>query len=329
MFSWHQVLRRTLVLKYSVHQFSLNLTFGFSYNEVSYVPFKKNALQPSTLQLLRFPFSYFLMPVFFFALSFVEEINWLNTIISFLVIHLLLYPSSNGYNSYMDRDTESIGGIEKPMQPTKELFYATVIMDLSGIALSFLIDWWFTLALGIYIICSRLYSYRGIRLKRFPLIGYFTVILNQGALIFVMVYYAAEKIIQPHVSIMGLIAASFLIGGFYPITQIYQHKADRKDGVRTISMLMGKKGTFIFCGIMYAIAFLLLFLYYQQRNNTSSFFILQIFFIPVIVYFIKWVIQVWKNENEANFKNTMRMNIIAGTCTNLAFITLIIINQFG
>lgn len=312
----------------SIDQLSINSTFSFSCKQVV-VPFKKIVLGPSTIQLLRFPFSYFLMPVFFFALSFAEEINWVNTLISFFIIHLLLYPASNGYNSYMDRDTGSIGGIENPMQPTEELFYATVFMDVSGIALSLLIDWWFALAIVVYISFSRLYSYRGIRLKRFPIVGYLTVILNQGALIFVMVYYAAEKINQPHVSIMGLIAASFLIGGFYPITQVYQHKADSKDGVQTISMLLGKRGTFIFCGIMYAIAFTLLFLYYQQRSNTSSFLVLQIYFIPVIVYFIRWLIKVWRNEDAADFKNTMRMNIVASTCTNLAFITLIILNQFG
>lgn len=229
----------------------------------------------------------------------------------------------------MDRDTESIGGIESPMQPTKELFYTTIFMDVLGIILSFFVNWWFAVALLVYIICSRLYSYRGVRLKKFPIIGYLTVILNQGALIFVMVYYGAEKSDLPQLPITGLIAASFLIGGFYPITQVYQHQADRKDGVKTISMLLGKRGTFIFCGIMYAIAFILLFLYYKQYNNLNSFFILQIFFIPVIIYFIRWLIQVWRNEDAANFKNTMRMNIIASTCTNLAFITLIILNQLG
>ena len=269
------------------------------------------------------------MPVFFFALSFVNEISLANAIISFLIIHLLLYPSSNGYNSYMDRDTESIGGLEKPMQPTKELFYTTVVMDITAIACSFFISLQFALAMVVYILCSRMYSYRGVRLKRFPVIGYLIVILNQGALIFAIVFSAAEMNKSYHLPYIGLAAASFLIGGFYPITQVYQHKADKADNVETISMLLGKKGTFIFCGIMYAIAFLLLFFYYRETNNIQSFFILQIFFAPVIIYFIKWLIDVWKNEMLADFKNTMRMNIIAATCTNLAFITLIILKQLG
>ncbi|HEY6975110.1 MAG TPA: UbiA family prenyltransferase [Chitinophagaceae bacterium] len=286
-------------------------------------------LHRSTIQLLRFPFSYFLMPVFWFALSFVNNINWPRTIFAFALVHLLLYPSSNGYNSFMDRDTESIGGLEKPMQPTRELFYATVIMDVTGLILSFFISWQFAAGFAFYILCSRMYSYRGIRLKRFAVAGYFIVILNQGALIFAMTYHAASENLSMSIPLQGMVAAAFLIGGFYPITQIYQHKADAKDGVETISMMMGKKGTFIFCAVMYAVAFTILFLYYREANRLMDFVILQIFFIAVIIYFVKWMLQVWKNESIADFKHTMRMNMLASTCTNFAFITLILLQRLG
>ncbi len=286
-------------------------------------------LHRSTIQLLRFPFSYFLMPVFWFTVSFVYDINWQRTLFAFLLIHILLYPSSNGYNSFMDRDTESIGGLEKPMQPTKQLFYTTVIMDVAGLLLSFFISWQFAAGFAFYILCSRMYSYRGIRLKRFAIAGYLIVILNQGALIFAMVYHAASKNLSISIPLPGMIAAAFLIGGFYPITQIYQHKADAEDDVKTISMIMGKKGTFIFCTVMYAIAFSILFLYYKEENRLINFLILQIFFIAVIIYFIKWMLQVWKNESMADFKHTMLMNMLASTCTNFAFITLILLQQIG
>lgn len=286
-------------------------------------------LKASTIQLLRFPFSYFLMPVYCFALSFVHHIDWLNAFLAFIVIHLLLYPSSNGYNSFMDRDTESIGGVENPMQPTKELYYATVVMDIGSITLALMISMPFTLGIIIYIVCSRLYSYRGIRLKKFAIVGYLIVIFNQGALVFAIVYLSAGHYRIQQLPILGIIAAAILIGGFYPITQVYQHKADKEDGVKTISMMLGKRGTFIFCAIMYAIAFVFLFFYYQSENNFYSFLVLQIFFLPVVVYFLRWLLQVWRNENFADFKHTMRMNMLASTCTNLAFITLTIINQLG
>ncbi len=229
----------------------------------------------------------------------------------------------------MDRDTESIGGLANPMQPSRQLFVVTVVMDMLGICLSFIISYWFAGAYIFYIACSRLYSYRGIRLKRFAVLGYLTVILNQGGAIFFMVYHGADKNLSLHVPWQGMMAASFLIGGFYPITQVYQHKADAKDNVHTISMLLGKRGTFVFCALMYAVAFGLLFIYYNQQNEMRSFFILQIFFVPVAVYFLRWLIQVWKDGSFADFKHTMRMNWLAGTCTSLAFITLIILHYIG
>ncbi len=286
-------------------------------------------LKHSTIQLLRFPFSFFLMPVFWFSLSFVNQVNWVNAALIFFLLHVLLYPASNGYNSYMDRDESSIGGIEKPLQPTRQLYVATIIMDIVASLLSFIISGWFAAAFIFYIICSRLYSYRGVRLKRFPVIGYLTVILNQGALTFFMVYHGSDKNLNTHVPLTGLVAASFLIGGFYPITQVYQHESDKRDGVKTISMLLGKKGTFIFCGVMYAIAFALLFFYYSTLQQIGSFVVLQLFFIPVLIYFFNWVIKVWRNEEKADFKHTMQMNWLASSCTSLAFITLLILHQIG
>jgi 1,4-dihydroxy-2-naphthoate octaprenyltransferase len=285
-------------------------------------------LQRSTIQLLRFPFSYFLMPVYWFALSFVPNVYWPRAVLIFFIIHVLLYPSSNGYNSYMDRDTDSIGGLANPMQPTRQLFIATVVMDVLAVALSFIVSPLFAALLIFYIVCSRLYSYRNIRLKKYPVLGYLTVILNQGGVILFMVYYGSSVQWSTNVPWQGWLAACFLIGGFYPITQVYQHKADAKDGVKTISMLLGKRGTFIFCACMYTAAFSLLFVYYTVVALVSSFIVLQVFFIPVIIYFIQWFLQVWKDGAKADFRHTMRMNWLAATCTNLAFITLLILKHW-
>ena len=86
----------------------------------------------STIQLLRFHFSFFLMPVYWFALSQVVNKNLPRAILIFVILHLLIYPASNGYNSYMDRDETSIGGLKNPLLPTKQLFHVTVFMDVLG-----------------------------------------------------------------------------------------------------------------------------------------------------------------------------------------------------
>ncbi len=285
-------------------------------------------LQKSTIQLLRLPFSYFLMPIFWFALCFVPHIHWYRAAFIFFLLHIFLYPASNGYNSYMDRDVASIGGIKHPMQPTKQLFAVSVGMDIVGSILSLLISVQFFAAYVCYIIFSRLYSYRGIRLKKYPIIGYITVIINQGMVTFFMVYSGCRQQIDAAIPWQSLVASAFLIGGFYPISQIYQHKQDAEDGVTTISMLLGIRGTFIFCAAMYSVVFALLFSYYYSKSNLLPFYLLQIFFLPIIVYFVRWARQVWRNDFLADFKHTMQLNWLASTCTNLAFITLLILNQF-
>src|SRR5580658_6174378 len=141
-------------------------------------------LERSTVQLLRLPFSIFLMPVFWFALSQVIPRDWGRALLIFVILHLLVYPASNGYNSYMDRDSGPIGGVEHPLQPTRQLFLVTLAMDVLALLLSLLIGWEVTCGLLLYILASRAYSYRGIRLKKYPFIGWLTVAVCQGALVF-------------------------------------------------------------------------------------------------------------------------------------------------
>lgn len=281
----------------------------------------------STFQLLRLHFSFFLMPVYWFSLSQIKNINWVYAILIFFILHLLVYPASNGYNSFMDRDTSPIGGLKNPLQPTKQLFFVTVAMDLTAITLSFVISLIFAIGIFFYILASRAYSYRKIRLKKFPVIGYLTVIIFQGAVTFFLVFHGSSSNHSLRVPVLAMIAASLLIGGFYPLTQIYQHDEDRKDGVTTISFLLGYKGTFVFTGIVYAFAFIILGWYFYLQSNFLKFIILQIFMLPVIINFFVWFSKVRKNKSEANFKNTMRMNLLASVCTNLGFITLLILKM--
>ncbi len=268
------------------------------------------------------------MPVYWFALSQVPVINWRKAVLIFIILHLLVYPASNGYNSYMDRDTTPVGGLKNPMQPTELLFYATLFMDTLALLLSFMISPLFVAGIFLYILASRAYSYRKIRLKKYPVIGYLTVIIFQGAVTFFLVNYGSRSNPFLQIPVLAMVASSLLIGGFYPLTQIYQHKEDYEDGVTTISYLLGYKGTFVFTGIVYALAFGTLGWYFFSKSAFFNFVILQILMLPIIVYFFKWFGKVLKNKSEANFKNTMQMNILASVFTNLGFITLLILKIF-
>src|ERR1700744_6062963 len=102
----------------------------------------------STLQLLRLPFSFFLMPVYWFALSQVVDRDWARAVLIFVILHALVYPASNGYNSYMDRDTTPIGGLAHPLQPTRQLFWVTLVLDIAALALGFFISLYFVAGLA-------------------------------------------------------------------------------------------------------------------------------------------------------------------------------------
>src|SRR4026209_2930247 len=109
----------------------------------------------STIKLLRIPFSFFLSPIYFFALAQVPNINWVHAIWVFVILHFLIYPASNGYNSYMDRDIESIGLLEKPPPPSRELYHLTIVLDLLAIGLSFLVSPFFAAMMPLYIGASK------------------------------------------------------------------------------------------------------------------------------------------------------------------------------
>lgn len=261
------------------------------------------------------------MPVYLFALATAPQIMLQPAILLFVILHLLVYPASNGYNSYMDRDESPIGLLANPEKPTLQLFYTTIVLDVLGLVLAFYVSLETGLLVAVYIVFSRLYSYRGVRLKRFPVIGYLTVILNQGGLTFYIVYKAVSGVPPEWVL---LLSATLLIGGFYPITQVYQHHSDAKDGVNTLSMLLGVKGTFLWCAACYAMAIGLLLLWSLMHNKMQDFLVIQLCFLPVLFFFFRWVVQVWQSAEKADFKNTMRMNWIASTFTNLAFLIILI-----
>jgi 1,4-dihydroxy-2-naphthoate octaprenyltransferase len=269
------------------------------------------------------------MPVFFFALSQVHQINWAKALICFFVLHLFIYPASNGYNSYMDQDESSIGGLEHPPKPTKQLFYASILFDLIGLGLSLTIGFYFFISVLAYMLASRAYSFKGIRIKKYPIPGFLIVVFFQGAFTFWMVYSGVSKTPVDLNNSLALVLAAclFLISGVYPLTQVYQHEADKAAGDITISYKLGIRDTFIFCGAMFAVADGLLYFYFTSVQKVGHFILFQVFLFPVILFFIQWFLKVLKDDRQASFKNTMRMNFIASTCMNLFFITLLILNS--
>lgn len=282
----------------------------------------------STVKHLRIPFSYHLMPVFLFALSQAEQVEWPHAIIAFFILHLLVYPASNGYNSYQDRDEGSIGGLKHPPKVSENLFYATLLLDIAGVLLALFVSILFSQFVFIYVMISRAYSYRNLRLKKYALTGFLTVFLFQGAFTYLMVSSAISDLSLKDYFTEGrmicMSIASLFIGSIYPLTQIYQHQSDKKDGVTTISYRLGYLGTFFFSAFMFLSATILLLYYFNGKHQQMAFVLFNILMLPVVLRLLFWFIKVRKNSSQANFENTMSMNLMASTCMNVYFLILIL-----
>jgi 1,4-dihydroxy-2-naphthoate octaprenyltransferase len=282
----------------------------------------------SIIQHLRFPFSALLMPVFLFSAWYIESdhFNSWNFWLLFFILHVLVYPSSNAYNSTQDRDEGSVGLIAKPLPISSHLIGITAILDLIAMVLSLFINWQTAILIFLYILASRLYSWRKIRLKQYPFIGFLTVFICQGALVFYMVQFSQNdhmNLLDFSISIPHALNASLFIGSMYPLSQIYQHEQDRKDGVRTISAMLGYRNTFLFAGLQFVLASMLLTFSLFKAGDMNSLLIFGVSQLPVIVYFLYWFYNVMMDNANANFKHTMYMNIISAVCMNGCFMILI------
>lgn len=274
---------------------------------------------------LRVPFSFFLMPVYVFALGISPNLNGARMLWSFVIIHLFLYPASNGFNSYFDKDEKSIGGLKNPPPVTKGLYYLSLLFDAVAIVLGFIkISMLFAILLLVYGLVSKAYSHPSIRLKKFPIAGWLTVGVFQGLFTFLMCYiginnYGIENLGNARVLVPATLSSLILLGT-YPMTQIYQHEEDATRGDRTISLMLGIRGTFIFVLIVFTLAAAGYVTYFY---SFYSLWIGEVFLMalsPVVVFFLIWFYRVWNDPAKANFTNTMWLNFLSALCLNTFFI---------
>lgn len=287
---------------------------------------------------LRLHFSLLLMPVYLFALSQVPSINSEFAIIVFVVLHILIYPASNIFNSFYDRDEGSVGGLKNPPPPNNKMLFLANALDITALIISLTLGLSFAILILIYVLISRLYSYRPIRLKKLPILGFLVIFIFQGAFIVFIVLdhcqlnygcYSMYASTEEHYRSLfeygkfAMLACSFQIGAIYPLTQIYQHESDLADGVTTLSYKLGYRGTFIFAGVMFGIATLFYYLHFKEID-LNSFYLFTIIQIPIIGYFVYWGSKVWKDTKYADYKHTMYMNVIAAAVLNLFFFYLVV-----
>jgi 1,4-dihydroxy-2-naphthoate octaprenyltransferase len=274
---------------------------------------------------LRIPFSYFLLPIFLFSVALSPNLNGGRLFWVFFILHFLLYPASNGFNSYFDKDEKSIGGVKNPPPVSKGLYYLALVFDLLAIVLGYLkLGLLFAIMVLVYGFVSKAYSHPMIRLKKYPIIGWITTGVFQGFFVVLTCYaglnqFDVETLLRPHILTPALLSTLMLLGN-YPMTQVYQHEEDAKRGDITMSLKLGIRGTFYFTALLFALAsagFAFFFVHYYQVKYAIGFFTA---LLPVVLYFLYWFIRVYQDETKADYRHTMLLNLFSATCLNVFFI---------
>jgi 1,4-dihydroxy-2-naphthoate octaprenyltransferase len=249
-----------------------------------------------------------------------ERIFWV-----FILVHLFLYPASNGYNSYFDKDEKSIGGLKNPPPVNKGLYCLALLLDAIAIIVGYLqLGILFAAMLLLYGLVSKAYSHPLIRLKKLPYIGWIITGLFQGFFTFLMCYAGLNNfdlgdMMTPEVLVPGMLS-TMILWGSYPMTQVYQHEEDLKRGDITLSLKLGIKGTFYFTALVFTLAVTGFVYFFLAFHKAIYALVFAVALTPVLGYFSYWLIKVLKDERNADFSHTMRLNWISSTCLNAFFL---------
>lgn len=276
----------------------------------------------STLVHLRLPFSVFLLPIFLFGIQASPSVEPWRGWLAFVVIHFLLYPASQAFNSWYDRDEGPIGGLSVPPPVHVSLAWAAWTLDALALVGAWMVGPVFFLCLVLYTLGSKAYSWKVTRIKSRPWAGWLGIGLVQGGLTFVAVVQGVGTPLgwsEPALWWGALTATCFLLG-VYPLTQVYQHDEDARHGDLTVSRRVGIRGTFVLAATFLGAAVVLFVVQFVSGSGWTT----ALFFLglqtPTLIYFLWWAWGVWKDPTRADFRRTMTMNVLASGLMNVFFL---------
>ncbi len=204
------------------------------------------SLKPYVL-LLRLPFQLLLSPIFLWGVLLAGGTLNATLFISYLAFHLFGYAGGTALNSFYDRDTGPIGGLAHPPPPPPHLFAFSLVWQCIGFILVLGVNNIVASIYGIMFFMSLAYSHPRVRLKGKAMAALMTVMLGQGILPFYAGWATARGDLEGGFAlnaIVAALAATLIIGGMYPLTQIYQLDADAARGDLTAARFLGVTNSF-------------------------------------------------------------------------------------
>lgn len=203
---------------------------------------------------LRLPFQLVLAPFMLFGAALSHGTLRAPTFaLAFFILHVCIYGGTTAYNSHYDKDEGPVGGMEHPPEAGPWLLPGGLAIQVVGLALAPFVSWGFFATCFLFAILGVLYSRPVPRLKGRPWPSLFTVMVGQGMLGEVAGAFSVTAPVFGAELLLGVLGAALLVGGLYPISQVFQMEEDRARGDRTLALLLGHRGTVILASLLFCL----------------------------------------------------------------------------
>ena len=249
------------------------------------------------------------------------QTSQLEFFLQFFTIHILLFGGVTAYNSYYDKDEGPIGGLKNPPKMKPWMLYASWILQITGLLLSFYSGFFFLIAYSISMFSFWAYSSPITRLKGKPILSLIAI----GVTIicsFFMGYFTHGGDIITITQLIPSIGASLLVLGVYPVSQIYQIAEDKKRNDITFTVKFGLSGVLALFSILFPMGTILVFSALYKINKPASLIFIFIGLIAGLINFFQ--IKSLKGI-ESEYDIVMKMKYVSGILFSIFLIILIIL----
>ena len=276
---------------------------------------------PSTLEIcrdllihLRLHFQLLLAPIFLWGFFLAGGRPGFRSLLAFVIVHAFLYGGATAFNSAYDRDEGPVGGLERPPRVSGALLPFSAIVLALGALLSGLVSLSLALVYAGILLFAIGYSHPLVRWKANPWTSLATIFLGQGVLGFAAGWAAAEVPLDRIVTyegLLGTLAASLVVAGFYPLTQLFQIEEDRARGDRTLAVAWGPSRCFVLSETSLLLGGLAVLGLVGPRYGPAEAALALFFFAGLLLSIDHWRRHFDAQAILANFRRVMRLNTLA------------------
>lgn len=245
------------------------------------------------MQRLRFQLSLFYLPLYWFAITQLVNINWSISVLVLIVLFLLLLPAANGFAFLSTSQVQH-----------RKLKITSISLNVTAILTSGLVSIPFTIGVLVLIVALRIRDH--INPEPGHLMHYIFHFIT-GAFLFFLSFHGSSEALKLYPPISGIIASGLLVSGFQALLDNNEHSKKR---IRL-------------SGVFISLALLFTGYTYLSSLLFKEFGVLLICFLPILFFYLFWL----RKENVSEYDSN-RMKLVILLCTNAGFLIPFLMTRF-